>query len=91
MEETDGKGRPASGMRGRVTRRQAAPGDAGGADDGEPEVAAGAEDEGATWKQEIDAITNGTSSSRPPSSVRPCAPVVAHATRACRPYPACQC
>ena len=55
------EGRPTSGMRGRVTRRQAAPSDpsAGGAgNDGAHDDDGDDDGQGSTWKQEMDSIMN---------------------------------
>uniref|UniRef100_A0A7S3B7Q3 Uncharacterized protein n=1 Tax=Haptolina ericina TaxID=156174 RepID=A0A7S3B7Q3_9EUKA len=57
------EGRPTSGMRGRVTRRQAAPSDpsAGGAgNDGAHDDDGDDDGQGSTWKQEMDSIMNST-------------------------------
>ena len=69
-------------MRGRVTRRaHAAPSDhAGGGGADEEDLAGNEAEEGASWKQEIESITNGKPAPPPAlTHIRPALPACAHA------------
>ena len=80
MGDDERPGRPASGMRGRATRRAQPEPSAEGAVGGDHDELPG-EDDGAGWKQETESITNGARSAQAHAQRARTARHAAHTTR----------